>query len=190
MVSFFWIRSWHQRLFRFSALRGLWALPKERLEARHGPWLYFLLGKVWWNFWGLFNHGPMGPWARPPIPVGLWLDPVPLMDFQALSGIPETPDIHWGGQVDPIFHLVSVKGDSPMDSPILTMLIMVVSIRSHNKSSMTSALVSGDCGQAEVGAAAINFGFKKLIPQNPYTLVSIELVIQVKLNHMPYDEMK
>lgn len=95
--------------------------------------------------------------------------------------------------MDSIFHLVSVKGDSPMDSPILTMLIlliMVVSIRSHNKSSMTSVLVSGDGGQAEVGAAAINFGFKKLIPQNPYTLVSIELVIQVKLNHMPYDEMK
>lgn len=49
--------------------------------------------------WGRFDEISgvcltMGPWARPPIPVGLWLHLVPLMDFQALSGIPETPDIH------------------------------------------------------------------------------------------------
>jgi hypothetical protein len=33
-------------------------LGSAQRETRGAPWLCFLLGKVWWNFSALFNHGP------------------------------------------------------------------------------------------------------------------------------------
>ena len=185
-------------------------LGSAQRETRGAPWLCFLLGKVWWNFWALFNHGPDGQTSnssgfcisfaveitkkkdthRTP---KLWLDPVPLISISRPSVASRHRRVIEEARWIP-FSIWFPTGRQRGFPHFNDVLIMVVSIRSHDLSSMKGkALVSGDCGQAEVGAAAINFGFKNWYLKTPYSLVPIELVIQVKLNHMPhmpYDEMK